>query len=309
MLLFLPHLKGSIMRLKKTIPLAYILKKARLSLLCILIILSGAGFAVREFGGVLPGLPPGIPLFLCFAVLVMSFVKLNRAYNRWGMLRTTWEMIANDSGSFVLYLQSYLGKEQKAVIRKIAFRHIAWCCSLHQFILGEGMNVHLEGFLSEEDLRLTGTSEHKHRAILRLNTDHIAELTGQHKLSISGQVQLTNKITDFSGLSDTAEAVKSSPVPKFYDDIMYLCACAGILTSFYSFPELGEALKVFLLLIFSSIFMVMEKIAHYLKNPFGSLKTDPVMTNISGVIADDIRKLVDQAEIVAPEPSKLLYIL
>src|SRR6185295_4105919 len=115
------------MLLEKSIPFSYTVKKVKYDIVTIVVIGLVTHFIKQNFTDVFPEMPIAIPAFIGTAISVILSFKLNQSYDRWWEARKIWGSIVNDSRTLVLQLQSFLPKGSEAAIKRISFRHIAWC--------------------------------------------------------------------------------------------------------------------------------------------------------------------------------------
>src|SRR5688572_11148644 len=118
------------MLLDKRIPASYILNKVKYNLVVVLIVSLSVIFITDRYQELLPEMPLTIPAFIGTAISILLSFKLNQSYDRWWEARKVWGAIVNDSRSFVIQLQTLTAKGNDEMIRKMAFRQIAWCYCL-----------------------------------------------------------------------------------------------------------------------------------------------------------------------------------
>lgn len=124
------------MLLDKRIPATYIVNKVKYDLVIVLIVSLSVLFITDRYQELLPEMPLTIPAFIGTAISILLSFKLSQSYDRWWEARKVWGAIVNDSRSFVIQLQTLTAKGNEEIIRKIAFRQIAWCHSLGQSLRG-----------------------------------------------------------------------------------------------------------------------------------------------------------------------------
>jgi len=297
------------MLLKKRIPISYIFNKVKFELIYVLVIGLIVYYMTTRFKYVIPDMPLGIPAFLGTAISVLLSFKLNQSYDRWWEARKIWGSIVNDSRSFVLQLQSFVGKKSKDDIRTISYRHIAWCYSLSQTLRGQDGSKGMEKFLSAEDMQHLSKHNNKHLAILQLNTLHVANLRDRDELNIFSHVQINNTLVNFSNAMGMAERIKSTVFPVTYRYFLHLTIYLFLITLSISLRDIESYFEIPLLVVISSAFLLLEKTASHLEDPFSNLPTDTAMTTISTTIEINIRQLLDERDVPKPESSDSFYIL
>ncbi|SFE45259.1 putative membrane protein [Pedobacter antarcticus] len=297
------------MLLKKRIPFSYIFNKVKLELFHVLIIGLVVYYLTTKFREFIPVMPLGIPAFLGTAISVILSFKLNQSYDRWWEARKIWGSIVNDSRSFILQLQSFVIKPNADDIKKIAYRHIAWCYSLSQSLRGQDGAANLNEYLSVEDVNSLEKHHNKHLAILQLNAQHVADLKERDKLHVFNHVQINNSMVNFSNAMGMAERIKSTVFPSTYRYFLHLIIYLFLITLSISLRDIKSYFEIPLLLVISAAFFLLEKTASHLENPFSNLPTDTPMTTICNTIEINIKNLLNEEVNTAPAVSESFYIL
>ncbi|WP_201771433.1 bestrophin family protein [Pedobacter antarcticus] len=242
------------MLLKKRIPFSYIFNKVKLELFHVLIIGLVVYYLTTKFREFIPVMPLGIPAFLGTAISVILSFKLNQSYDRWWEARKIWGSIVNDSRSFILQLQSFVIKPNADDIKKIAYRHIAWCYSLSQSLRGQDGAANLNEYLSVEDVNSLEKHHNKHLAILQLNAQHVADLKERDKLHVFNHVQINNSMVNFSNAMGMAERIKSTVFPSTYRYFLHLIIYLFLITLSISLRDIKSYFEIPLLLVISAAF-------------------------------------------------------
>jgi len=193
------------MLLNKNIPLSFIFKKIQFEIVYVLIIALVVYYFTEKFKSAIPEMPLSIPAFLGTAISVILSFKLSQSYDRWWEARKIWGSIVNDSRSFVLQLQSFVKKGNDPIIKKIAYRQIAWCYSLGQSLRGLDATENLNKYISPDELTAILRHQNKPLALLQKNAIEIAELKNKKQLDIFSQVQINNTLVSFSNSMGMAE--------------------------------------------------------------------------------------------------------
>lgn len=288
------------MLLEKSIPFNYTLKKVKLDILIILIIGITTHMIKKNFNEVFPEMPIAIPAFIGTAISVILSFKLNQSYDRWWEARKVWGSIVNDSRTFVLQLQAFLPKNSKLTVKKIAFRHIAWCFSLANSLRGLSSLENLENFLTKEEIDFISKHSNKPLAILQLNSVDIAELKDKEQIEVFSHVQLNNVISSFTNSMGMAERIKNTIFPVTYSVFLHAFIYLFIITLSISLQNIEIIYELPLLVVISSVFLMLENAAKDMQDPFSNKPTDTAMTSISTTIEINIKQLVSEENI--PEP-------
>lgn len=264
-------------------------------------------YSTYKFRNVIPDMPISIPAFLGTAISVILSFKLNQSYDRWWEARKVWGSIVNDSRTFTLQLQSFVTNSES--IRKLAFRHIAWCYSLGQTLRNLNPLDNLDKYLSEEDIEKLKGHNNKPLGILQLNTIDLLELRKSEALHLFSHIQINNTLVNFSNQMGMAERIKNTVFPVTYRYFLHMFIYLFVITLSVSLRGVKSYFEIPLLLVISLAFFLLEKTATHLQDPFSNLPTDTAMTAIATTIETNIKQLLKDSDIPEPAKPDSFYIL
>ncbi len=297
------------MLLNTRIPASYILNKIKMEVLYVLIIGLLVNYLTSEFRYLIPEMSISIPAFIGTAISVILSFKINQSYDRWWEARKIWGSIVNDSRTFVLQLQSFVSKENKAQIKEIAYRHIAWCYSLGQSLRGLDATENLDKYISATDLDKIAKHNNKPLALLQLNALQITDLRENDDLELFSHVQINNTMVGFSNWMGMAERIKTTVFPKTYRLFLHFFIYIFVVTLAIALNNIDSVFELPLLLVISSAFFLLERSATHLQDPFSNLPTDTAMTTIATTIEINIKQLLGEVEVPKPLQQQTFYIL
>lgn len=293
----------------KRIPIGYIFRKIRLEMLYVIII----GLTVKSitiyFIDFIPQMPIAIPAFIGTAISVLLSFNLNQSYDRWWEARKIWGAIVNDSRSLVLQLQSFVSKEKRDSIRQIALRHVAWCYSLGQNLRGLDPKENLEGLIHVEDLLELDSHQNKPLALLQMNALQIADLKKDGYLTEFYHVQLNTTLVKFSDAMGMAERIKNTVFPVTYRLFLHFMIYVFVVTLSISLGEIDSMYEIPLLIVISGCFLLLERTATHMQDPFDNRPTDTPVTSIARTIHINTCNLLQERKVPAPLVPESFYML
>lgn len=292
------------MLLNKRIPAYYILNKVKYDLVYVLIVSLSVLLITDMYKEMLPEMPLTIPAFIGTAISILLSFKLSQSYDRWWEARKVWGAIVNDSRSFVIQLQTLTAKGNDTVVKKIAFRQIAWCYSLGQSLRGLNATENLDEFISPEDIEEIQKHNNKPLALLQLHGKDIKELKEQNQLDLFSQIQLDNTLVRLCDAQGKSERIKTTVFPVTYRLFLHAIIYLFVITLAISLRVDG-LFETPLLIAISSAFFLLEKSARHMQDPFENRPTDTAMTAIARTIEINIKQLLKETEIPKPlQPEK-----
>ena len=290
------------MLLTKVPSIVYVLKKIKIEFLYTLVIALIASYLTYLFDFAIPSMPINVPAFLGTAISIIISFKLSQSYDRWWEARKIWGAIVNDSRTFTLQLQSFITQGSDDVVKKMAFRQIAWCFCLGQSLRGLDPLENLGKYISEDDINKISTNNNKPLALLQLNSRQIAELKNDGKMDIFSHVHINTTLISLTNAMGMAERIKSTVFPVPYRVFLHLMIYLFVITLSISLGVVKPVFEIPLLVVISSGFFVLEKMATLLQDPFENKPTDTAMTTIATNIEINIKQLLKEDDI--PQPLK-----
>jgi putative membrane protein len=296
------------MLLNKTIPVAYILNKVKFEIVYVLVVSIAVLFITDKFRQLLPEMPLTIPAFIGTAISILLSFKLNQSYDRWWEARKVWGSIVNDSRSLVIQLLSLTSKGNDALIKKIAFRQIAWCYCLGQSIRGLNPTENLEGFISAEELAEIKLHHNKSLALLHMHGQNIKELKDNNQLDAFSQIQLDNTLVRLCDAQGKSERIKSTVFPVTYRLFLHFIIYLFVVTLSISLKDVAGYFEIPLLLCISIPFFLLEKSARHMQDPFENKPTDTSVTAIARTIEINIKQLLKESNVPQPHQPAKFYL-
>lgn len=296
------------MLLNRAIPVTYILNKVKYDLCYVLVVSLTVLFITDKFQSLLPEMPLTIPAFIGTAISILLSFKLSQSYDRWWEARKIWGGIVNDSRSLVIQLQTLMESGNEEAVRKIGFRQIAWCYSLGQSLRGLNPLENLNEFLSGEDLEEITRHSNKPLALLQQHGRDIKKLKDKQQLERFTQIQLDHTLVRLCDAQGKAERIKSTVFPVTYRLFLHAIIYLFIVTLSISLNEVTGYFEIPLLLLISAAFLLLEKSATHMQDPFENRPTDTPVTTIARTIEINIKELLCEQHIPKPHPQESFYI-
>lgn len=296
------------MLLTKGIPFKYILNKVKYELIYVLLIALAVYFLTRRYQALLPHMPITIPTFIGTAISILLSFKINQSYDRWWEARKVWGSIVNDSRSLILQLQTLLPPNAGPVIKKMAYRQIAWCYGLGESLRGKNPLEQTEELLSGDDIATVTSHQNKPLALLQLHSQDIARVRDEYSLDANYHVQLDNTLVRLCDSMGKAERIKSTVFPVTYRLFLHFIIYLFVVTLSIALNDIEGYFEIPLLLIISSAFFLLEKSATHLQDPFSNKPTDTPMTAIARTIEINIRQLLNETDVPQPLAPQKFYL-
>ena len=297
------------MLLNKRIPFYYIFNKVRVELIFVLILGLLVYLVTNNYRFYIPDMPITIPAFLGTAISILLSFQLNQSYERWWEARRLWGSIVNNSRSLILQLQTLIDKGNETLIKKIAYRQIAWCYALGQSLRGQNPTENIENFLSPDDLHFTKLHSNKPLALLQFHALDISRLKEDNQLDRLSQIQIDDTLVRLCDAMGGSERIKSTIFPVTYRIFLHLTIYLFVITLSMSLKDMIIFFELPLLMVISAAFFLLEKTATHMQDPFNNQPTDTPVTAIARNIEINIRQLLHETQVPEPQKPSGFYLL
>jgi len=296
------------MLLDKRLPLSYIIKKSKKNFLTVTAISVGIYLIQQQLISFLPSIPVSIPIFLGTAIsLILSF-NLNQSYERWWEARKVWGSIVNDSRMLIIQIRSFDKRNNTLLHKKMAFRQIAWAYCLGQSLRKDEPCGHIEKFLTADDL--SALTEHKNKplALIDQHSQDLKQLKEAGDIEIFHHVQLDNTLVRLIDSMGRAERINTTVFPTTYSFFMHMLIYIFITLLSISLSEIDGLFEIPMLIIISVPFLMLERTAKDMQDPFSGYATDTPVTAIANTIETNLRQLINNQNIPEPADTSGFYV-
>jgi len=288
------------MILKKRIPLRYWLKEIKWDMLIVSV------FSVFIFFFKLYviniDIPLGIGTFLGTAIALLLSFKLSHSYDRWWEARKIWGAIVNDSRTLVIQLKQFIKDPENTLLKTMAYRQIAWCYSLGQHLRKLDPLSGLKDFISEAEMTPILQKNHVPSTLLDNHGQNLRTLYSTKSINDFQQIQLDSTIMRLTASMGMAERIKNTVFPRTYRNVLHLFIYIFLVLLSLALEDVFGVLEIPILILISIPFLMLEKIAYVIQDPFENIPTDTPVTNIAKAIEINIKELLGEQEL--PEPLK-----
>lgn len=296
------------MLLDKRLPFSYIFKKAKKHFFTVTLISVAIYFIQQQLISFLPSIPVTIPIFLGTAIsLILSF-NLNQSYERWWEARKIWGSIVNDSRMLVIQLRAFDKSNNTDLHRRVAFRQIAWTYCLGQSLRRDEPCDQLDKFISSEELQFLKAHNNKPLALIDHHSQDLKKLKDEGHIDVFHHVQIDNTLVRLVDSMGRAERINTTVFPTTYSFFMHMLIYVFITLLSVSLSEIDGLFEIPMLIIISVPFLLLERTAKDMQDPFSGYATDTPVTAIANTIETNLKQLISDNNIPAPVDMSGFYI-
>jgi putative membrane protein len=285
------------MLLKNNIPLEYTFGKIKWEVMIVAMYAIGIAVLYNNFHFTRISIPLNVPMILGTVISLLLAFRSNQAYDRWWEARTNWGAIVNDNRSLTRQLLSFMGQrfedeEIHAFQQNFVQRQMAWNYCLSQRLRGENQVEGLERLLNKRDLALVAGYDNAPTALLELHGRDLIYALDQGWINQFQQVEMDRTLTRLCDAMGRCERIKNTVFPATYSQYIHFAMNIFIIMLPFALIGFFGFMEVPIVIIISALFMLIEKMAIHLQDPFENKPTDTPMTTISRSIEKDLRQML-----------------
>jgi ion channel-forming bestrophin family protein len=290
------------MLLKKNIPIGYIFGKVKIELIIILGYSLAIAVIHEWFLEVPISIPLAVPAVLGTVISLLLGFRSNQAYDRWWEARQVWGAIVNDSRTLARQVlnfteSQYEEDEVHQWRQRMIRRQIAWCYSLGQSLRRMNPTKGLDKYLSRREMEYLTRFNNVPMALLDQHGKDLRRALEEGYINRYQQIEIDKTLTRLCDAMGKCERIKNTVFPSTYSLyihfslLLFICMLPFGVIDYFGFLEVPFVVAI------SASFLLIEKMAIHLQDPFENKPTDTPMTAIAGTIEKDLKQLLNDQEI------------
>lgn len=303
------------MLLKKNIPIGYVFGKVKIELIIILLYSLAIAVTHEWFMEMPISIPLAVPAVLGTVISLLLGFRSNQAYDRWWEARHVWGAIVNDSRTLARQVlnfteSQYEEDEVHQWRQRMLRRQIAWCYSLGQSLRRMNPTNGLDKYLSRKEMEYLTGFNNVPMALLDQHGRDLRRALEEGFINRYQQMEIDKTLTRLCDAMGKCERIKNTVFPITYSLYIHFSLLLFIAMLPFGVIDYFGFLEVPLVVAISASFLLIEKMAIHLQDPFENKPTDTPMTAIAGTIEKDLKQLMHDQDL--PEEKrqeKYYYIL
>ena len=281
------------MLLKKNIPIGYVFGKIKVELIIILVYSLAIAVIHEWFLEVPISIPLAVPAVLGTVISLLLGFRSNQAYDRWWEARQVWGAIVNDSRTLARQVLNFTESQYEEDMvhqwrQRMVRRQIAWCYSLGQSLRRMNAVNGLDKYLSKRELEILSRFNNVPMALLDQHGKDLRRALEEGFINRYQQMEIDKTLTRLCDAMGKCERIKNTVFPSTYSLYIHFSLLLFIAMLPFGVIEYFNFLEVPLVLAISASFLLIEKMAIHLQDPFENKPTDTPMTAIAGTIERDL---------------------
>jgi putative membrane protein len=307
------------MLLKEGVPFKYVFGKIKYEIIVITLYTSVVTLIHERYIDF--EVPISVPMILGTVISLLLGFRSNQAYERWWEARIIWGAIVNDSRTFSRQMLTYMTKqidstEIKHFQERVIKRHMAWNYALGESLRGKEVIDDLEQYMSKREIEFVMHYSNIPVGILELHSKDTMWALNQGWINEFQQVSIDETIARMCDSMGKCERIKNTVFPSTYSSYIHLAMNFFIMLLPFSLIGFFGYLTIPLIIAIAASFLLIEKMAIHLQDPFENKPTDTPMTTIARNIERDLRQMLKESNVheriaakIDSEEKELFYIL
>lgn len=302
------------MLLKDNIPLRYVFGKIKKEILLITLYALGIAIMYDNFHVTRISIPLSVPMILGTVISLLLAFRSSQAYDRWWEARTIWGAIVNDSRTLARQISTFMqtpygADETKAFRQRFIYRQMAWCHSLAGHLRKGDGHAGIAPFLDREDQLYLQTYDNTPAALLELHAQDLVFAQHQGWINEYQQVEMDRTISRLCDSMGACERIKNTVFPATYSLYIHIALNFFILLLPFGLIEFFGFMEVPLVVAIAALFLLIEKMAIHLQDPFDNKPTDTPMNAICRTIERDLKQVLKDKELPPVREPEHFYVM
>lgn len=305
------------MLLRNNIPIKYILGKIKGGLILVTAYSAVIAALYHTFHFTRITIPLSVPMILGTVISLLLGFRSNQAYDRWWEARIIWGAIVNDSRTLARQVltfaeNGYASVEMQQFRERFIRRQMAWCFALTRALRKEKPLAGLKTYLVKEELDYISRYSNVPAALLELHGRDINYALENGWINQYQQVELDRTITRLCDSMGKCERIKNTVFPATYSLYIHFAMNLFIMMLPFGLIEYFGFMEIPMVVAIAASFMLIEKMAIHLQDPFENKPTDTPITTISMTIEKDLKQMLNDYSILEENKAvskEMFYVL
>lgn len=284
------------MLLKSNIPFSYVFGKIKYEMLVILLYATTIAVLYNTYHFTRITIPIAVPAILGTVISLLLGFRSNQAYDRWWEARHIWGAVVNDSRTLARQVMNFTpdsfdNEGIMAFQDRMIRRQIAWTYCLGRHLRGQNCDRVLEKYLNKEELAYAQGVDNVPSALMDLMGRDLKLAMEEGWINRFQQVEMDQTLSRLTDAMGKCERIKNTVFPSTYSLYIHLALLLFIALLPFGVIEYFGLFEVPLVVAISACFLLIEKMAIHLQDPFENKPTDTPMTTIAKGIEKNLLQL------------------
>jgi len=290
------------MLLKENIPFKYVFGKIKYEVLFVTLYAVTIVLLYTNFHFTRISIPLSVPAILGTVISLLLGFRSNQAYDRWWEARHIWGAIVNDSRTLARQVLcftevEYEGDAIQHMRERFIKRQIGWNYALGKNLRKLNPREGLDKFISRREQEFVSHYTNVPAALLELHARDLNKALEMGWINQYQQVELDRTLSRLCDSMGKCERIKNTVFPVTYSQYIHFSLLFFIGLLPFGVIEYFGFMEVPVVVAIASCFLLIEKMAIHLQDPFENKPTDTPVTTIANTIEKDLRQMLRDQEL------------
>ncbi len=302
------------MLLKDNVPYRYIFGKIKKEFIVVTVYATVIVLLYDNFHFTRISIPIAVPTILGTVISLLLGFRSNQAYDRWWEARHIWGAIVNDSRTLARQILcftevAYEGDEVQQLRTRMIKRQMAWNYALGRSLRKMNVLHGLEKYIGRKEYEFISHYNNAPAALLELHARDLNTALERGMINQFQQVELDRTLTRLCDSMGKCERIKNTVFPVTYSLYIHFALLLFIGLLPFGVIQYFGFFEIPLVVAIASSFLLIEKMAIHLQDPFENKPTDTPVTTIATNIEKDLRQMLKDQELPEDHPVLQFYVL
>nr|WP_288809667.1 bestrophin family ion channel [uncultured Sphingobacterium sp.] len=291
------------MLLNRRISVSYFLKAIQTDLIRIVFFGCLVGLLAKHKDFLTLQIPLSLIAIVGTAISLLLAFRTAQSYDRWWEARIVWGAIVNDSRSLIRLLQTFITRDQDIHLKMFVERQIIWNYALSESLRKESHSKRVGEYLESYQINDTNVAY----GILTAHAKHLRLLAQEGLITEFRQVAVDEILTRFSDSMGRCERIKNTVFPVSYGKLIHFLIYLFALLLPFSLNDDVILVKMLLTIGIPIIFIIIERTAILMQDPFENKPMDTPMTTICQTIEMNLLEAIGEPTQKPTTPAEQFY--
>ena len=301
------------MLLRKQIPISYVFSLVKFRITIVAIIAGSISYFdqyFKDWGILFPIIPEWFPGLLGTSITLILAFRTNQSYDRWWESRKLWGAIVNDVRGLlreVKYLKTIdVDPEKHELFRlNMSDATVLWLHVLKDSLRKKSLDPHR---FALNKLKINVRSNVPN-AILDRMQEFVVEAYENGIINDFHMIKMTQSINALGASMGGCERIKNTVFPQLYSNTIDFAIWIFVVVFPLAFRDPNEYVEFPVVMLVSMIFMMLEKVAIQIQDPFQNRPTDVPISSIARAIEIHGLRVLGNEDKLEPYPAGGFYLM
>ncbi|WP_231491319.1 bestrophin family protein [Pedobacter sp. Leaf170] len=252
-------------------------------------------------------IPLALSAFVGTTLSLLLAFRTSQSYERWWEARVVWGAIVNDSRTLIRQLTLFLPKhkDRADLLESFATRQVIWCFALSESLRKTAPSTKVKNYFIKHNLN----SENQANLLLIRHSSALASASERGQMDPNKVVQIDSTIARLCDSMGKCERIKNTIFPRSYSVLIHFLIYVLMTIMPFGLEDETPVVEIMLIFLVPILFIMIEKTAIIMQDPFENVPTDTPMTAICMTIERNLMEMIEHPPMAQPKADNTYFIM